>query len=547
MSEEKKPDGSGPRTMRELVAEIEELKRDAIALGDERHVERQRAKGKMNCRERIDALFDPGSFQEFGILAYHHPKPENARTPADGVVTGYGKIAGRWAACAAYDFTVMGGSIGETGERKVTELREMVAKWGIPIVWLIDSAGARIHTEGGFGGMMARGEGDIRKEARRTGMGASIFAYSGALFREQSILSGVIPQVCAMMGPGAAGTAYIPGLADFVPMVKGTSSMGLGGPYLVKAAVGEDITEEDLGSKLHNTKSGVADLEVADDAACIASIRDYLSFFPSNATEAPPVIPCDDPIDRADEELLDIVPVEPRKVYDVKKVVKRLADHGKIFEMKPLFAKNLVTALVRIGGRPAGVIANNPMFYGGVLDVDASDKGARFINLCDAFNIPLIFLMDTPGFLIGTKAEEAGIIRHGAKMVHAVSCATVPKLTVVMRKGYGAGYYAMCGKGYEPDHIVAWPTAEISVMGPEGMVSIFARKLLMAQEDPAPMAKFLADKIRETIDPVIAAGWGYIDDIIDPRQTRKVLATLLEVTRNKTVQRPYRKHGVVPV
>ena len=536
-------------SMRERLAEIEEIKRDALDLGGATYVDRQKERGKLTCRERIDLLFDPGTFHEFGILAYHHPKPATKRTPADGVVTGYGKIAGRWVGCAAYDFTVMGGSIGETGERKVTELRATVSKWGMPIVWLIDSAGARIHAEGGMGGPLAKGGEihEIREHALRTGLGASVFAYSGALFREQSIMSGVVPQVCAMMGPGAAGTAYIPGLADFVPMVKKTSSMGLGGPYLVKAAVGEDITEQDLGSKLHNTKSGVADLECKSDEACIDAIRTYLSFFPQTCREKPDVVPCDDPVDRADDELVDLVPVEGRKTYDVHEVIERIVDHGHFFPLKPKWAKNLVTGLTRIGGRACGIVANNPRHYGGVLDVDAADKGARFINLCDAFNVPLVFLMDTPGFLIGTKAESQGIIRHGAKMVHAVSCATVPKLTVILRKAYGAGYYAMCGKAYEPDHIVAWPTAEISVMGPEGLVSIFARKMLDAQDDPAPLAKMLADRIRPTIDPLIAAGWNYVDDIIDPRDTRKVLATLLELTRDKTVERPWRKHGVVPV
>jgi acetyl-CoA carboxylase carboxyltransferase component len=410
----------------------------------------------------------------------------------------------------------------------------------MPIVWLVDSGGARIQ---GSGASLA-GAGSEES-------GASVFADTGYLFREQVILSGVVPQVAAMVGPGAAGTAYIPGLADFVPMVKGTSSMALGGPYLVKAAVGEDVSEEELGgSKVHCEMSGVADLEVPDDPACMAVIRAYLSFMPSHCEERPPRLPCSDPLERADEEILDLVPDNPRRAYDMRKLVKLLADGGDVFEIKPRWARNLITALVRIGGRPLGVVANNPMFLGGVLDVDSADKAAKFVQICDAFGIPLLFLQDTPGFVIGSKVERAGIIRHGAKMLHYVASATVPKLCVIVRKAYGAGYYAMNGRAYEPDLIVAWPTAEIAVMGPEGMVSIFAQKQLRELPDDAARSDFVekaAERIRHGINPYVPAIRAMIDDVIDPRRTRLVLARALERCEGKRVERPWRKRGIVPV
>jgi acetyl-CoA carboxylase carboxyltransferase component len=410
----------------------------------------------------------------------------------------------------------------------------------MPIVWLVDSGGARI----GGGGMGGGGASDEES-------GASAFAETGALFREQVILSGVVPQVAAMVGPGAAGTAYIPGLADFVPMVKGTSSMALGGPYLVKAAVGEEVSEQDLGgSKVHCELSGVADLEVPDDPSCMAAIRQYLSFLPSHCEERPPVRPCDDPIERADEALLDLVPDNPRRAYDMRKLVAILADHGEVFELKPRFARNLITAFVRVGGRPVGVVANNPMFLGGTLDVDSADKGAKFVQICDAFGVPLLFLQDTPGFVIGSKVERAGIIRHGAKMLHYVSAATVPKLCVIVRKAYGAGYYAMNGRAYEPDWIVGWPCAEIAVMGPEGMVSIFAQKRLREMASDEERRAFLEQasaRIRQGINPYVPAIRAMIDDVIDPRQTRGLVARALERFAHKRVERPWRKRGIVPV
>jgi acetyl-CoA carboxylase carboxyltransferase component len=505
-------------------------KDEYLEMGGPERIERQHAQSKLTVRERLQLLFDDDSFFEHSLLAHHQshlPAMQGKFTPADGVVTGVGKIGGRRVAVIAYDFTVMAGSIGMVGELKASRIRELALRERIPIVWLVDSAGARIQEATG-----------------------SMFARTGDLFREQVIMSGVIPQVAAMMGPGAAGTAYIPGLADFVPMVKGTSNMALAGPHLVKAAVGEDITPEEMGgSSIHCKISGVADLEVDDDRACIEAIQSYLSFFPSSNLEQPPVIETDDPVDRRAEELYDIVPANPRQAYDVRKVIAAITDGGDFFEMKPEWARNLVVGLARFGGRPCGILANQPKFLGGALDVNAADKAARFVWLCDAFHIPLVFLMDCPGFLVGSAVEKQGIIRHGAKMLFAVSEATVPKITVVVRKGYGAGYYVMNGRAYEPDLIVGWPTAEISVMGPEGAVNIIFRKQIEAlPEDERDAARNnMVATVRDQISPYIAAGWSFVDDLIDPADTRAVIASGLERSANKHLERPWRKHGVLPV
>jgi acetyl-CoA carboxylase carboxyltransferase component len=501
-----------------------------LAMGGPERVQRQHDAGKLTARERVAMLFDEGSFVEYGLLAHHQsqsPQMQGKFTPADGVITGVGTIDGRPAAVIAYDFTVMAGSMGMVTELKATRMRELALRERMPLVWLIDSAGARIQEATG-----------------------SMFARTGDLFREQVIMSGVVPQVAAMMGPGAAGTAYIPGLADFVPMVKGNSNMALAGPHLVKAAVGEEVTAEEMGgSKVHCKVSGVADLEVADDAACIEAVRKYLSFFPSSNLVPPPVIDSSDPVERRLEALYDIVPANPRQAYDVYKVIAELVDDNDFFPMKPDWARNVVTGLARIGGRPVGIVANQPKFFGGALDVNGADKAARFVWLCDAYDIPLLFLMDCPGFLVGSAVEKQGIIRHGAKMLFAVAEATVPKVTVVMRKGYGAGYYVMNGRAYEPDLIVAWPTAEISVMGPEGAVNIIFRKQIEAlpEEQQADARNNMVAMIREQITPEIAAGWSFIDDLIDPADTRAVVAKALANAATKKVERPWRKHGVLPV
>ncbi|HEY6780469.1 MAG TPA: acyl-CoA carboxylase subunit beta, partial [Thermoleophilaceae bacterium] len=396
--------------LRTLVEDLHERRERARQGGGQEKVDRQHEQEKLTARERLALLIDEGTFTELGIHGRPHfaqRAMEGKEAPADGVITGYGKVDGRMVAVAAYDFTVMAGSMGMTGELKVTRLREIALQKRFPMIWLLDSAGARIQEAAG-----------------------SLFAGSGFLFREQVTMSGVVPQVAALMGPCAAGTAYIPGLADFVPMVKGRGSMALAGPHLTKAVTGEDVTQEELGgSRVHTRISGVGDLEVGSDEECIQSIRDYLSYFPASCDEAPPLREIGDPIDRAEEQLLDILPDSPRKPYDMYDLISLIVDDGERFDLKPRWARTIITCFARMGGRPVGIVANQPKHLGGILENDSADKAARFINLCDAYGIPLLFLMDVPGFMVGTKVERAGIIRHGAKMLYAVSRATVPKVT----------------------------------------------------------------------------------------------------------------------
>jgi methylmalonyl-CoA decarboxylase subunit alpha len=517
-----------PSILRPLVEDLAERRAKAKLGGGEEKVAKQHEAGKLTARERLNLLIDPGTFTELGIHAGIHYSVrglEDREAAADGVVTGYGKVDGRLVAVAAYDFTVMAGSMGMTGEIKVARLRELALTKRLPFVWLLDSAGARIQEAVG-----------------------SLFAGSGHLFREEVVMSGVVPQVAALMGPCAAGTAYIPGLADFVPMVKGRGSMALAGPHLVRAAVGEDVTQEELGgSRVHCRRSGVGDLEVPDDQACIDSIKRYLSYMPSHNGEAPPRRATSDPAERMDSELLDVLPESNRKPYDMYDVIRRIVDDGEWLDLKPQWAKTIITCFARFEGRPVGIVANQPRQLGGILDNDSADKAARFVNLCNAFGLPLVFLQDVPGFMVGTKVEQAGIIRHGAKMLHAVANATVPKITVVLRKAYGAGYYVMNGRAYEPDLIVAWPTAEISVMGAEGAVEIVMRRQVEEADDPVAKKAELIDAYRQIIDVYVAARNGMIDDVIDPRETRPVICRALEMAEGKVVQRPWKRNAVVPV
>ncbi len=514
--------------LRPLVEELHERRSQARLGGGEEKIAKQHAADKLTARERMALLIDDGTFTELGIHARPHFSQramEGRDAPADGVITGYGKVEGRLVAVCAYDFTVMAGSMGMTGEMKVTRLRELALSKRMPFVWLLDSAGARIQEAVG-----------------------SLFAGSGHLFREEVIMSGVIPQVAALMGPCAAGTAYIPGLADFVPMVKGRGSMALAGPHLVRAAIGEDVTQEELGgSRVHCRRSGVGDLEVGSDEECIQAVKDYLSFFPSHCEEPPPRRESSDPVDRGDDELLDVLPETNRKPYDMYDVIRGIVDDGEWFDLKGQWAKTIITCLARMDGRPVGIVASQPRHLGGILDNDSADKAARFVNLCNAFGIPLVFLMDVPGFMVGTKVEAAGIIRHGAKMLYAVANATVPKITVVIRKAYGAGYYVMNGRAYEPDLIVAWPTAEISVMGAEGAVEIVMRRQVEEADDPVAKKAELVAAYRKIIDVYVAAGNDMIDDVIDPRETRSIVIRGLEMAERKRVLRPWKRHGVVPV
>jgi acetyl-CoA carboxylase carboxyltransferase component len=522
------PDTTTTSLLRPLAEDLEARRAQLRQGGGAEKIAAQHAAGKLTARERIALLVDDGTFVELGIHGRPHFSQramDGKPAPADGVITGYGKVNGRLTAVAAYDFTVMAGSMGMTGELKVTRLRELALTKRIPFVWLLDSAGARIQEAVG-----------------------SLFAGTGHLFREEVTASGVIPQVAALMGPCAAGTAYIPGLADFVPMVKGRGSMALAGPHLVRAAIGEDVTQEELGgSRVHCRKSGVGDLEVKDDPECIEKIKEYLSYFPQHCEELPPPKPSKDPIDRQDEELLDVLPDSNRRPYDMYEVIRRIADDGDYFDLKPQWARTIITCLARFGGRPAGIVASQPKHLGGILDNDSADKAARFINLCNAYAIPLVFLMDVPGFMVGTKVEQAGIIRHGAKMLYATANATVPKITVVLRKAYGAGYYVMCGRAYEPDLIVAWPSAEISVMGAEGAVEIIFRRQVEAAEDPRAKRAELIESFQEIIDVYVAAGNDMIDDVIDPRETRPTICRALEMAAGKRIERPWKRHGVVPV
>jgi acetyl-CoA carboxylase carboxyltransferase component len=518
----------GTAPLSELTEQLHRRRERALAGGGEEKIAKQHERGKLTARERIALLVDEGSFVEMGL----HGRPHFAQramdgvdAPADGVVTGWGDVDGRACCIAAYDFTVMAGSMGMTGELKVGRLREMSLQKRMPFIWLLDSAGARIQEAAG-----------------------SLFAGSGQLFREEVEMSGVVPMVAAMMGPCAAGTAYIPALADFVPMVSGQGAMALAGPHLTQAVTGEEISMEELGgAKVHCRKSGVGDLEVADDEECIAAVKTYLSFFPVNCEQKPPLIEAEDPEDRRSEKLMEIVPESSRQPYDMYDVIREIVDDGEWFDLKPRFARTLITCFARFGGQPAGIVANNPKHLAGILDNDSADKAARFINLCDAFNIPLVFLQDVPGFMVGSKVEHAGIIRHGAKMLYAVSRATVPKVTVIVRKAYGAGYYVMCGKAYEPDQIVAWPGAEISVMGAEGAVNIIGRSAIEASEDPEATREAMLNAVRQQIDPYTSAGNAMIDDIIDPRETRPTIAKALRMARTKHVEKPKKRHGVMPV
>lgn len=519
--------------MKEEVEKLSSRRQEIEKMGGEKAVSKQHEKGKLTARERLDLLFEKGAFVEVGMLGNEVESSE--LVPADGVITGYGKIddgvALRDVAVAAYDFTVKGGSMGVVNEWKVTRIRENALKQRIPMIWLVDSGGARLGA-GGFG-------------LERIPM----FANTGYLFKEEALMSGVIPLVAAMMGPGYAGTAYIPGLSDFVPMVKRKCAMGLGGPALVRMMIGEDLTDDELGgSRIHCETSGCGDMEVDSDEECIKAIKQYLSFFPQNCDQKPQRANWSgDPEALIDDGILDVIPDNSWEVFDMHNLIKYILDGGDFFEIKRKWARNIIVGLGRIGGYPLGIVANNSVHFGGIIDVDASDKATRFVWLCDAFNVPLLFLSDVPGFMVGSRAEKAGIIRHGAKMVHAVAEATVPKLTVMVRKSYGAGYYAMCGRAFDPDLLVAYPGAEISVMGAEGMVSIIARKQLAEAEKPEEMVEQLAKDIRPYISIDKTAALGFVDDIIDPRETRKVLFHALELTRDKKIFRHPRKHGVYPV
>ncbi len=508
---------------------LSEKKARDRGMGGDAALQKQKQKGRLNVRERLDKLFDTGSFFEIGLHADHSGVSADLKdhhVPADGVLTGWGNIESRTVFVIAYDFTVLAGTMGRTGEAKCARIRELALKQKKPIVWLIDSGGARVQELGG-----------------------SYFSTMGYLFREQVNISGVVPQVSVVMGPGAAGTAYIPALSDCVIIVKNQGTLALGGPPLVEAVMGEKVTEQELGgSQVHLSRSGVAHIEAENDSHAMDLTRKYLSFFPSHCGEKPPVINLHDPA-RTDDLLLEIVPDDPSTAFDIKEVISLIADGSTVFEIMSEFGKSIVTSLCRIGGYPIGIVANQSSFMGGVLENDSSVKAARFITICDAFGIPLLFLQDVPGFLVGSRVERSGIIRHGAKMLFAVSRATVPKITVVVRKAYGAGYFVMCGRAFEPDYIAAWPTAEIALMGAEGAINIMYGKRLreLPPAESAAKRKELEDTYRNEVSADRAAALFGVDDIIDPRDTAGIIKKVLDMAWNKEVLRPIHKHGIFPV
>ncbi len=514
----------------ERLERLRAAKAKAREMGGEKAVEKHRDRGRRNVRERLELLFDAGSFLEIGLHADHAGVSRDLKdrsAPADGVVTGWGKIDGRDCFVIAYDFTVLAGTMGRTGEAKCARIRDLALREKRPIVWLVDSGGARVQELGG-----------------------SFFATTGYLFREQVTLSGVVPQLSVVLGPGAAGTAYIPALSDCVIIVRGQGTLALGGPPLVKAVLNETVSEEDLGgAEVHLTRSGVAHIGADDDAHAMQLARQYLSFFPAHCEEAPPVKAGDRAVEPGDE-LVQLVPDDPATPFDMQKLIDLIVDDAQeCLGYMTDFGPSLITCFARVAGRPVGIVANQSLHLGGVLENDSSVKAARFISLCDAFGIALVFLQDVPGFLVGSRVERSGIIRHGAKMLFAVSRATVPKLTFVVRKAYGAGYFVMCGRAYEPDYIAAWPTAEIALMGAGGAVNImYGNKLAeLPADQAAAKRKELEDAYRSEVSPERAAALFGVDDVIDPRDTPGIIARVLELSAGKEVLRPRRKHGIFPV
>jgi len=495
-------------------------------------VARQHALGKQTARERVAMLLDTGSFREFGALA--EPARENAFSedldaPADGVVTGTGRIDGRPVGLLAFDFTVLGGSNGKTGALKVQRQARLALQHGYPLVMLLDGGGHRIQD----------------------GLDSRHFAHgSGDFFHNQARLSGWAPMVAAMLGMGFAGPSNYAALADFVVMVRGTATMGVAGPALVKAAIGEEISKEALGgAEVQADRHGMADLAVDSEEECMAAVRRFLGYFPSNCRAPLPVVPCDDPPDRREEALLSLVPENGRRAYDVRRAIELVADRDSVFELKPAFAQNLVTMLARLDGRPVGFIANQPRRLAGTLDAAACEKGAHFISLCDAFGLPLIQFVDVPGFMIGSAAEKTGLIRRSGRLLYELGQATVPRCTVILRKGYGLGYLAMSGgRAFDADLCVAWPTAEICAMSIEGAVDVAYRRDYQAAPDPAARRQELIASFQAQIDPLRAAAGFGIDDVIDPRDTRPILIDALgRAAPRRSDTRPPKYHGISPI
>ena len=515
-------------SIHEKLERLEELRRRSEEGGGEERLSVQHGKGKLSARERLNLLLDEDSFIELDRFVTHRSVEfglDQKKILGDGVVTGYGTIHGRLVYVFSQDFTVFGGSLSEAHAEKIVKIQDLALQNGAPLIGLNDSGGARIQ------------EGVV-----------SLGGYAD-IFLRNTLASGVIPQISVILGPCAGGAVYSPAITDFVYMVKGTSYMFVTGPNVVKTVMHEDVDMEGLGgAEVHASVSGVAHFACESEPECLASVRELMGYLPQNNTELPPVLESSDSFDRRDDELLAIVPDNPNQPYDMREVIKCVVDESDLYEIHALFAQNIIVGFARLGGRAVGVVANQPESSAGALDIDASDKGARFVRLCDAFNIPLVVFEDVPGFLPGIAQEHGGIIRHGAKLLYAFAEATVPKLTVITRKAYGGAYDVMNSKHIRGDINLAWPQAEIAVMGPKGAVEIlFRRELDEAENSEAAEAAQIEEYREKFANPYIAAARGYVDDVIDPRETRERLISALDMLQNKRDQNPPKKHGNIPL
>jgi acetyl-CoA carboxylase carboxyltransferase component len=511
--------------IQDRLSQLEERKDQARHAGSDRAVQRQHERGKMTARERVEYLLDPGSFQELDMLARSRSEALDERPYTDGVITGYGTVDGRKVCIFSQDFTVFGGALGEEFAEKIHKVMDLAATVGVPMIGLNDGAGARIQ------------EGVV-----------SLASYGG-IFHRNVQASGVIPQISVVMGPCAGGAVYSPIMTDFIYMVDQTSYMFITGPDVVKTVTGESVTQEELGGAMtHATKSGVCTFVEPDDKACLDSVRELLSYLPANNLEEPPVVHTGDDPERSCPELNGLMPASANQAYDMKKVIAAVVDDGDFLEYATHWARNIVCGFARVDGQPVGIVGNQPMHLAGVLDIDASEKAARFVRTCDAFNIPLVTFVDVPGFLPGTAQEYGGIIRHGAKLLYAYCESTVPRVQIITRKAYGGAYVVMNSKSIGCDLAFAWPSAELAVMGASGAVEIVYRRELAQAQDPAARRAELVEEYTERhANPYEAAERGYVDDVIDPADTRKVLAQSLAFLRSKREELPKRKHGNVPL
>ncbi|MSQ12062.1 MAG: acyl-CoA carboxylase subunit beta [Dehalococcoidia bacterium] len=511
-----------------LIEQLRKLREQSRLGGGQARIEQQHKRGKLTARERVAKLLDEGTFEELDPFVTHRATEfglESQKYLGDAVVTGYGKIDGRLVFVFAQDFTVFGGSVSEVVSQKMCKVMDLSMKVGAPIIGLNDSGGARIQE------------------------GVDSLAGYGEIFKRNTLASGVVPQISVIMGPAAGGAVYSPALTDFIFMVKGIGQMYITGPDVVKAVTGEEVTHEQLGGvQTHTTKSGVAHFAYDTEEDCLNAVRRLLSFFPSNNTEDPPVYETDDPPDRMDEKLQTIVPDDPVKAYNMKDVILSLMDDDDFMEVQDRFAGNIIVGFGRMNGRTVGVVAQQPEYLAGVLDIDASTKAARFVRFCDCFNIPILTLIDVPGFLPGTSQEYGGIIRHGAKLLFAYAEATVPKVSVLTRKDYGGAYLVMSSKHLRGDINYAWPTAEIAVMGSDGAVNIIYRDAIQQSENPAATRAQLIKEYKEKFaNPYVAASRGFIDDVIEPAETRKKVIQAFSMLQNKRDTLPPKKHGNIPL